>query len=199
MNNVGIFLDRDGTINHEVDFLHSSTDLNLLPNSGKAIHEANQYGWNVFVITNQSGIARGILTEDELRIIHNTLRQELQKHDAKLDAIYYCPHHPDIGEPPFRKECDCRKPKFGMLEKAAAEYNINLKDSFVIGDKLIDVQTGNNCGATSILVLTGYGKTELELCRKQNILPHYIANDLYDAIQIIKRKIQNEIPISMKT
>ncbi|MDI6766524.1 MAG: HAD family hydrolase [Bacteroidota bacterium] len=199
MNDIGIFLDRDGTINHEVDFLHSPTDLNLLPRSANAIHEANMQGWKVFIITNQSGIARGILTEDQLLVIHRTLGQELLKYNAKLDAIYYCPHHPDIGEPPFRKECECRKPKIGMLEKAAAEYNINLKNSFVIGDKMIDVQTGKNSGVTSILVLTGYGKTELELCRKQNVLPDFIANNLYDAIQFVRRTVQNEIPISMKT
>jgi len=184
MNDVGIFLDRDGTVNHEVDFLTSPDNLSLLPDAARAIHEANTLGWKVFVITNQSGIARGLLTEPQLETIHNALRLHLRAENATLDAIYYCPHHPD-----FNQLCECRKPKTGMLLQAQQEFRIDLKRSYVIGDKMIDIETARNAGAYGILVLTGYGKTELELCRQNKLKIDFVAENLYDAIQYIK---QNE-------
>jgi D-glycero-D-manno-heptose 1,7-bisphosphate phosphatase len=184
MNGVGIFLDRDGTVNQEVDYLTSPDSLTLLPGVTEAIHEANSLGWKVFIITNQSGIARGLLTKDELAIIHNVLRAQLQAGGASLDAIYYCPHHPDFNQP-----CTCRKPNIGMLLEAKGEFQIDFERSYVVGDKMIDIETAQNCGAHSILVLTGYGKTELELCRQNNVNIDFVAENLYDAIQYIK---QNE-------
>jgi D-glycero-D-manno-heptose 1,7-bisphosphate phosphatase len=194
MNQVGIFLDRDGTVNFEVEYLSSVSDLKLIPGSSTAIKEANQLGWKVFIITNQSGVARGIISEIDLEKIHQILQATLAQDGASLDAIYYCPHHPEIGESHYRKECDCRKPKAGMIDRAAKEFKIDLTKSFVIGDKMIDIQTGNNCGAKSILVLTGYGKEELKLCQQQNVKIDFIADNLYDAIQFIKRTVQQEIP-----
>jgi D-glycero-D-manno-heptose 1,7-bisphosphate phosphatase len=194
MNQVGIFLDRDGTVNFEVEYLSSVSDLKLIPGSSTAIKEANQLGWKVFIITNQSGVARGIISEIDLEKIHQILQATLAQDGASLDAIYYCPHHPEIGESHYRKECDCRKPKTGMIDRAAKEFKIDLTKSFVIGDKMIDIQTGNNCGAKSILVLTGYGKEELKLCQQQNVKIDFIADNLYDAIQFIKRTVQQEIP-----
>ncbi|MBI4810172.1 MAG: D-glycero-beta-D-manno-heptose 1,7-bisphosphate 7-phosphatase [Ignavibacteriales bacterium] len=192
MNNIGIFLDRDGTINHEVDFLRLPTDLKLIEGSAAAIQEANKLGWKVFIITNQSGIARGILTEEQLRHIHKVLIEKLEANGAAIDAIYYCPHHPEVGQPPYRMECDCRKPKIGMLKYAVNDFNISLQNSFIIGDKLIDIQTGNNSGMTSILVLTGYGREELKHCREQNVHIDYVAENLFDAIQFVKRTVYQE-------
>src|SRR5262245_49590223 len=160
MNRSGLFLDRDGTINEEVDFLTDPLDLRLIPGAADAIREANESGFKVFVITNQSGIARGLLTEERLGEIHAALVSKLAESRAKIDAIYYCPHHPDLGQPPYRRECDCRKPKTGMIDQAVRSYGIDVRKSFVIGDRMIDVQTGNNSGATSVLVLTGYGREE---------------------------------------
>jgi len=190
MNDIGVFLDRDSTINEEVDFLSSSNDLRLIPGSADAIREANTLGFKVFIITNQSGIARGLLTEDQLTQIHQALLKKLQQHGASITAIYYCPHHPDNGEPPYRMNCDCRKPNTGLLSRAAKEYNVDLKKSFVIGDKMIDVQTGNNIGAKSILVLTGYGKEELDLCRQNNVHIDHVTSDLHNAIQYVKEITQ---------
>lgn len=187
VDDIGIFLDRDGTVNDEVDFLTNPDELHLLEGSGRAIREANLLGLKVFVITNQSGIARGLLTEERLQSIHLRLREILHKQGAHIDAAYYCPHHPEIGESRYRVDCDCRKPRIGMLERASREFGVDLQKSFVIGDRMIDVQTAQAAGATSILVLTGYGKEELELCKIHNIPIDHIAENLEGAMAIVKQ------------
>jgi len=189
---IGIFLDRDGTINEEVNFLSSPVKLRLIPGSADAIREANDLGLKVFITTNQSGIARGILTEDRLKQVHDRLLGLLHEKEARIDAIYYCPHHPDFGDARYRKQCSCRKPKTGMLERAAKEFDVDLSKSFVIGDRMIDVQTGNNAGASSILVLTGYGKQEQDLLPENRIHAEIITENLYDAMQLVKRRISHE-------
>ena len=194
MKHAAIFLDRDGTINEEVDFLVSHEHLRLISESAEAVREARKLGFKVFIITNQSGIARGMLTEKQLSDIHRTLLSKLQAQGASIDAIYYCPHHPDFGSGSFRRDCECRKPKPGMAVQAAHDFDIDLQKSFFIGDKMIDVQTGNNAGGNSILVLTGYGKQELDLCRQNSVRVDYVAADLYDAIQYIKRTVRQEQP-----
>ncbi len=185
---VGIFLDRDGTINEEVDYLTSPDQLKLIKGSAAAIRELNKAG-KVFIITNQSGIARGLLTEARLKEIHDRLESELKKENAVIDAIYYCPHHPDYGGPQYQKNCDCRKPKTGMIDQAVAEHNIDIKKSYVIGDRMLDMQTANNAGAQSILVLTGYGKIELELCKQNNVHIDHIAQNLSEAARRITQGI----------
>ncbi len=184
---IGVFLDRDGTINEEVDFLSSSNELHLIDGAARAIHEANRMGFKVIVITNQSGIARGFLTEEQLLKMHDNLAELLNKLGAHIDAIYYCPHHPELGEPPYRTLCDCRKPNTGMLQQGVKQFHINLAKSFVIGDRMIDVQTAHAAGATSVLVLTGYGNAELELCRASNLHIDFIAQNLEEAMHFVKR------------
>ncbi len=197
MNHVGIFLDRDGTINEDVDFLSDADALRLIPGSAEAIRTANNANAKVVVVTNQSGIARGIMSENALHSIHQRLEALLRETGAHIDAFYYCPHHPDVGPPQYRRECDCRKPNIGMLRQAASELSIDLKRSFIIGDKLIDVQTGRNAGIMSILVMTGYGRSELALCKAQNILPDYVAENLAGAIgHVMTRLKQSEHSIS---
>lgn len=193
MNRIGIFLDRDGTINEEVDYLSSPLDLHLIPGAADAIREANESGFKVFIITNQSGIARGILTEERLAEIHAALVSALARQHATIDKIYYCPHHPDFGEPPFRAVCNCRKPGTGMIDAAVREFGIDISKSFVIGDRMLDVQTGNNAGAASILVLTGYGRKELELCRLNGVPVGHVAEDLPDAIHYVKQTFQQVV------
>jgi D-glycero-D-manno-heptose 1,7-bisphosphate phosphatase len=193
MLQTGIFIDRDGTINNEVDFLRTPDQLKLIPRSADAITELNKLNLKVFILTNQSGIARGLLTENDLRGIHNRLLQMLENQDARIDKIYYCPHHPEGSIEEFRKDCQCRKPKPGMLLTAAKEYNIDLSASYIIGDKMIDMQAGNNCGARTVLVLTGYGKAELEDCRKNGVRIDHIAENLYDAVKFIKNRLEVSI------
>lgn len=181
-----VFIDRDGTINVDVDFLSSPSQLQLIPRSAEAIHELNELGIPVVVITNQSGIARGLFSEDDLRVVHSTLDTMLGTFSAKVLAYYYCPHHPDDGIAPYVKLCECRKPKPGMLNEAKTTYGFDLKRSFVVGDKCIDIQTGKSVGAVSIQVSTGYGAAEKNSCA--DIRDHY-AVDLYEAVQFIKTKL----------
>ncbi|HWP81876.1 MAG TPA: HAD family hydrolase [Bacteroidota bacterium] len=189
VQNVGIFFDRDGTLNTEVDYLSRPEELTLLPGAARSIREANEAGVKVFVITNQSGIARGFFSEADLGGIHERLKRLLALEGAHIDKIYYCPHHPTFGIPPYRVDCTCRKPNTGMVEQAAREFNINLLNSFVVGDRCIDVQTGERAGCGTILVRTGYGATEASECGKISRVDH-IAEDVYDAWRYIKRQLR---------
>lgn len=154
-----IFLDRDGTINHYVGFLRRVNEFELAENSAEAIKKINSSGYLAIVITNQPVIARGETTYEELEEIHNKMETELGKLGAYLDGIYFCPHHPDQGYegevPELKVNCDCRKPKPGMLLKAAKDFNIDLSKSFMIGDSDIDVQAGINAGCKSIKIVEG--------------------------------------------
>ncbi|MEW5798990.1 MAG: HAD family hydrolase [Bacteroidota bacterium] len=182
-----VFVDRDGTINVDVDFLSSPSQLQLIPRSADAIRILNELGIPVVVITNQSGIARGLYSENDLRIVHSAMDEELKKHNASVLDYFYCPHHPDEGLPEYRVDCQCRKPKPGMLYQAQAKHGFDLTRSFVIGDKCIDVQTGKTVGATAIQVSTGYGTNDKETC---NSIRDYYATDLFDAVQFIKKKLE---------
>ena len=140
----------------------------------------------VCVISNQSGIARGYLSEQDLVAIHARLEDELARAGAHVDRISYCPHHPTEGTPPYLTSCRCRKPAPGMLEDAARDLGIDLSRSFVVGDRLADVGAGKRAGATAILVLTGYGRTALEeLGRDDAVQPDCIAEDLAAAVEYI--------------
>jgi D-glycero-D-manno-heptose 1,7-bisphosphate phosphatase len=181
----GLFLDRDGTINTEVDFLRTPDEVHLLPGAARAIREANEAKLPVVVMTNQSGIARGYLTEDDLARVHNRLRELLAAEGAHVDAIEYCPHHPTAGRPPYDVECDCRKPGTGMLRRAADRLGIDLAASFVVGDRCVDMEAGTRAGCRTVLVLTGYGATEREECLQRLTIDH-VAPDLYTAWSYIR-------------
>ena len=154
-----VFLDRDGTLIVDRDCLRNAEGLELLPGVAEAIHQLNHHGWRTVVVTNQPVIAKGWCDETELRRIHNKLETLLGQQHAFLDRIYHCPHHPDKGFPGERPElkidCVCRKPKIGMIQQAAAELNIDLTQSWLIGDTTTDLQTAKNAGLRSILVQTG--------------------------------------------
>ena len=189
MSRIGIFLDRDGTINEEVDFLSDPKELRLIPHAAEAIRQANELGAVVCVVTNQSGIARGLVSEEQLVVIHDVMSAELAKEGARIDAYYHCPHHPTLGEGPLRVECDCRKPHTGMVDRAVAQFGIDTTRSFVVGDRLLDVRLANAIGASGILVRTGYGATVLSSPIPEDVHIDYVAKDLYDAMQFISRKV----------
>lgn len=189
---VGIFFDRDGTINVDLDYLSDPDKLQLLPGAARAIHEANKFGVRVFVITNQSGVARGLYTESDVIAVNERMQQMLRRQDAFLDAVYFCPHHPTYGSPPYRKVCNCRKPKTGMLDQARLEHGIDLHASFVVGDKCTDIQAGKHAGCGTVLVLTGYGATEVEDCGKNSTVDH-VANTIYDAWRHIRAILEKRI------
>lgn len=146
------FLDRDGTINREVNYLRNTADLRLLPGAADAVRRLNEAGYAVVVLTNQSGVARGYLDETMLRKIHRLLLTRLARRGAAIDAVYFCPHHPDEGEPPYRKACDCRKPGKGMLHRAVRDLGIRIEGSVVVGDHERDVQLASGTPLQSVRI-----------------------------------------------
>jgi D-glycero-D-manno-heptose 1,7-bisphosphate phosphatase len=187
-----VFLDRDGTINEEVDFLCTPDELRLIAGAARAVRKLNDAGLLTCVISNQSGVARGKLTEEALVPIHARLRAELARSGATLDSIAYCPHHPTEGNAPYKRDCECRKPKPGMLLNAAREFGIDLQRSFLIGDSVVDMQAGNAVGATTILVQTGYGPKSLATCREQNIPVAFVADSIVEGVDRILDLLKGE-------
>ncbi len=152
-----VFLDRDGTINVEKEYLHRPEDFQFITGAPQAIRLLKDAGLLVIVITNQSGIARGFYDEAAVDRLHRHLDRELARIGTGIDAYYYCPHHPEFGNDTYRRECDCRKPRVGMLLKAAADFSLALPACYLIGDKLEDVEAGLRAGCRPLLVRTGYG------------------------------------------
>ncbi len=154
-----VFLDRDGTLIEEVGYLSHLDRIALYPWSIESVKLLNRAGFKVVVVTNQAGVARGLFDEDFIDEAHRFLDQKFSDGGATIDKFYYCPHHPEASVEAYRSECDCRKPKAGMLWKAAQELQLELSHSFVIGDRLSDLRLGQAVGARSLLVRTGYGET----------------------------------------
>lgn len=180
-----IFLDRDGTINEYVGFLTDLDDFRLLPEAAKAISNINNSIYVVIVATNQPVIARGDVTFAQLEEIHMKMETELGKCGAYLDDIFFCPHHPDKGYAgeisEFKIDCECRKPKIGMIKKAEEKYNLDLSCSWYIGDTTMDIQTGINAGMKTVLVQTGEAGRDA----KYDVQPDYIAENLLVAVNYI--------------
>ncbi|HEY7289983.1 MAG TPA: HAD family hydrolase [Vicinamibacterales bacterium] len=155
-----VFLDRDGTMIEDVGYLNRVEDIIFYPWTIDAIRALNRGGLAVVVVTNQSAIARGFLTEPGLAVIHDRISDALKAGGAHVDAYYYCPHHPDGPEPAYTKTCDCRKPAPGLVERASRDLGLDPARSFVVGDKWVDVGLARSVGARAILVRTGYGAGE---------------------------------------
>jgi D-glycero-D-manno-heptose 1,7-bisphosphate phosphatase len=189
-----VFFDRDGTLIDDVGFLKNPADLRMIPGAAEAVRTLNALRIPTCVVSNQSGVARGYIEETDLTSIHARLQDELRRAGAWLDRIDYCPHHPTAGIPPYNIVCECRKPLPGMLHRAASALQIDLRRSFVIGDKTIDVQTGRAVGAAGILVLTGYGKVSQEECKALGVQPDYVAPGVADAVRFILTKIGEQNP-----
>lgn len=152
-----VFIDRDGTLNEESGYLHRAEDCRFIPGAIEAVALLNAAGFLVVVVTNQSGIARGYYTEADLETLHVYMAAELAAGGARIDGWYFCPHHPEFSA---AADCACRKPLPGMLQHAAAELDIDLASSWMVGDKVADIEAGRAAGCTPILVLTGYGAAE---------------------------------------
>ena len=179
-----VFLDRDGTIIKQVELMHSVDELRLLPGAALAINALNQLGFLVVIVTNQPVVARGIIAPKEVDNIHAVLISRLNGKGAKIDAVYFCPHHPEATMPKFRLRCRCRKPEPGMILKGLKKLNINPKKSFMIGDALIDVVAGKKAGLKTILVKTGPGHARLDE-KYKNTKPDFIVKNLTQAVKII--------------
>ena len=181
-----VFLDRDGTVTEEVGYVNHESRVRLLPRSAEAIRLLNECGLRAVIVTNQSGVARGYFDEALVGRVHQRLISLLKEHGAVLDGIYYCPHHPSAGLPPYRQECKCRKPDIGLLERAAAEMTIDLLHSYVVGDRIKDIEFGQRLNLKSVFVLTGYGRGEYEYQHDGwTVEPNHIAEDLLDAVRWI--------------
>ena len=158
--------------------------LRLLPRAAEAIRRVNEAGFAVVVVTNQSGIARGLLTEDDLEEIHAVLRRRLARGRARLDGIYFCPHHPEGARREYRRRCRCRKPAPGMLLRAAEDLDLDLTRCYAIGDGARDVEAGRRAGCRTVLVRTGYG-AETEARLGAELPADHVADDLSGAVEWI--------------
>jgi len=186
-----VFFDRDGTLNEEVGYLDSLDRFRLYPFASRAVRAANEAGLVAVVLTNQSGVGRGIFSEELVARVHERLAAEMQQAGARLDAIYYCPHHPAAEVERFRVECACRKPAPGMMQEAAQRFGIRLEESFVVGDRYVDVEMAHRTGATSVLVRTGFGQSEWELLRSNGSpQPDHVAEDVSAAVEWILRRLE---------
>jgi D-glycero-D-manno-heptose 1,7-bisphosphate phosphatase len=186
---IGVFLDRDGTLNEELDYIRTPDDLHLIHGAAAAVRKLNDRGLTICIISNQSGVARGILKERDLVPIHQLLEQELQREGARVNRIYYCPHHPTDGIAPYNIVCECRKPNAGMLQWGEDDFNLDLSHSFVVGDSIVDMQAGNSVGATTVLVLTGHGKTAVSQCERDGVHVDHIAPTIVEAVDYIVKNL----------
>ena len=184
--NTAVFLDRDGTINDEVGYLDHADKLRIIPAAFEAIRLINESGMKAVVVSNQAGIAKGFFTEKFVRKINEQIQSELLARGAFIDRFYFCPHHPTDGMDPYRRICDCRKPEPGLLHQAAADLDIDLGRSYMIGDRYRDIETARRVGTRGVLVLTGYGRDLIEEAGPDKAdeinQPDHIAEDLLEAV-----------------
>ena len=170
--NPAIFIDRDGTLIEEVDFLSRPEDMRVFGFSAQALQIFKDQGYKIIVITNQSGVGRGYFNADDVQSVHNALAAELPD---LIDAFYFCPHHPEDG-------CSCRKPSSGMIEQAVKDHGIDVANSWIIGDKKLDVETGFNTRMSTAMVLTGYGELHV---KDLDRMPDIVADNILEAAKLI--------------
>ncbi|MEM4258734.1 MAG: D-glycero-beta-D-manno-heptose 1,7-bisphosphate 7-phosphatase [Candidatus Thermoplasmatota archaeon] len=171
-----VFLDRDGTISRDsVDHIKSWEEFVFLPNAREGIALLTKHGFHIIIITNQSVIARKMMTRAELNRLHKNMVHEIKKVGGRIDKIYFCPHHPDDG-------CSCRKPQPGLIQQAIRENKIDPKKAYMVGDRIMDIQVGKAVGCATILIANDRGIAEL---KENRVQPEYIAQDLMDAAQWI--------------
>ena len=184
-----VFIDRDGTINEQLGYINHISRFMLLSGVGKAISLLNEKGFLVVVTSNQSGVARDYFPIELVDEANNLMKKELAKDNAFLDGIYICPHHQSGELPEYSIACNCRKPKTGLITRAVSDLDIDLKKSYVIGDRLIDIEFAHNASLPGILVLTGYGMGDLKyILPKKKTRPEYVAKDLLSAVEWILRQ-----------
>jgi D-glycero-D-manno-heptose 1,7-bisphosphate phosphatase len=188
-----VFLDRDGTINEQMGYINHISRFQLLPGVAAAIRKLNENNIPVVVVTNQSGLARGYFPEELLVAVHEKMTVMLAGQGAHVDGIYVCPHHPEAKRDEYRADCDCRKPKPGLLLRAAREMGLDLANSFVVGDRWSDLKTAAACGAVPVLVLTGYGRGDAQyIGPTQKVQPAFVGEDLAAVVQWILTRIKKE-------
>lgn len=186
-----MFMDRDGTMTVEGGYINHPSRLKLIPGTAEAVKLCNESGLLAIVVTNQAGVARGYFTENMIHVVHGKLRQMIEKKGGKLDAVYYCPHHPREGGEGYRLDCNCRKPKTGMIEAACKDLPVDLSRSYMVGDKISDSEFGHKLGLRTVMVMTGYGRGEYEYQRQDwKDTPDHFAKNLLGAVQWIQQDLQ---------
>jgi D-glycero-D-manno-heptose 1,7-bisphosphate phosphatase len=181
-----IFMDRDGTLSYEVGYVNHPSRFRLFPYAVDAVRLVNRGGFLAVMVTNQAGVARGYFPESVIQEVHAGIEAAMAAGGARLDGVYYCPHHPSAGAAPYRKDCDCRKPRPGLVQRAAAELGIDLARSYVVGDRHGDLQLAWNVGARGVLVKSGYGLGELTYhAPSWPRQPDVVAEDLLEAVETI--------------
>jgi len=192
MKNKAVFIDRDGTINLDVHYLDNPDKFEMYLGVQIGVKKLQENGFKIIVITNQSGIARGYFTEEQLSGIHERMKQEFETFDVTLDGIYYCPHHPD-------DKCNCRKPHTGLFEKAIQEHNIDVEKSYVLGDKILDIGAGKKIGVKTVLIPEPHVRQEfLSQKNEWKYHPDYIADDFKDAVEWILKIKGNDVSTQCK-
>ena len=188
-----VFMDRDGCLIEEVGYLNHPSRVRILPRSAAAVSRLNAAGIPALMATNQAGIARGYFSAETLAEINAEVVRQLEREGARLDGLYVCTHHPTAGSPPYRRLCECRKPKPGLLHRAAGELGLDLSRSVMVGDKPSDVEAGQAAGGAGVLVLTGYGRGEWEYLRHAwTVKPDHVAEDLLDAVMWSLARLESE-------
>jgi histidinol-phosphate phosphatase family protein len=183
-----VFLDRDGTINEDVGLVYRTKDIRLIPKAALGIKLLNSKGVKIAITTNQPVVARNLCTEEDVKRINGHLLSLLAREGARIDAVYYCPHHPETNhpeanDPKYRCKCECRKPGIGMLKAASERFHIMPSNCFIIGDSTRDIMAGKNFGCTTILLKTDSGGSD----DKYDVKPDHICDDLYEAAKLVVR------------
>jgi D-glycero-D-manno-heptose 1,7-bisphosphate phosphatase len=190
MKNYAVFLDRDGTLNEDPGYLGDPEKVKLLPGTGKALFRLkNELKFKLIVVSNQSGIARGLITKGDVDAVNNKINEILSGSNVSIDRFYYCPFHPDFST---AEESKCRKPSVKMVLKAVEDFEIDLSDSYFIGDSAVDIQCGHNAGVKTILLKSDHSKDQIYALKKENILPTFVAVNLEEACNIIQKDFNGE-------
>jgi D-glycero-D-manno-heptose 1,7-bisphosphate phosphatase len=186
-----VFLDRDGTINEDPGYLGNPEKVKLFPGTGNSLSLLkNKLNFKLIVISNQSGIVRGIISEKDVDAVNSMINDLLKPYNVAIDAFYYCPYHPDFNT---KEESECRKPSPSLVFKASRDFNIELNGSYFIGDTPADILCGMNAGLKTVLVKTGYGLESISILQKQNIFPSFVAENISDACNFIYEDFTGEI------
>ena len=186
MKKPAVFIDRDGTVNEQMGYINHLSRFIILPGVVEAIRALNHHGFHVIVVSNQSGVARGYFPIDLVHEIHEFMKGHFRKNRATVDGIFFCPHHPGGSVPGYAIQCNCRKPKTGLIDQACKSMDIDLSNSYVIGDRCEDIELAENAGMKGILVKTGYGLGEIDhVLPFKAVKPAHIGEDLFHAVQWI--------------
>ena len=186
MRKPAVFIDRDGTINEQLGYINHLSRFVILPGVSEAVRLLNKNDWWAIIVSNQGGVARGYYPMQLVDEIHAFLKSSLKEQGATIDGIFFCPHHPAGVLPEYSSECGCRKPETGLIDKAREAFDIDMSNSYVVGDRHVDIELASRLNLKGVLVKTGYGMGEIEyIIPEKRVKPHHVAEDLLDAVEWI--------------